>query len=61
MADTLIQRDSLNTILLAGSDLTLTFDESDISFPHLDCARVHLDAILRWMLSSEPQTGIATH
>jgi aspartate racemase len=51
MADTLIQRDSLDAIILAGTDLALIFDESNITFPHLDCARVHLDAILRRMLS----------
>jgi aspartate racemase len=49
MADTLIQRDSLDAIILAGTDLALIFDESNITFPHVDCARVHLDAILRWM------------
>jgi aspartate racemase len=49
MADTLIQRDSVDSIILAGTDLALIFDESNITFPHLDCARVHLDAILRWM------------
>jgi aspartate racemase len=49
MAATLIQRDSLDAIILAGTDLALIFDESNITFPHVDCARVHLDAILRWM------------
>lgn len=49
LADTLIRRDSLDAILLAGTDLALIFDESNTPFPHLDCARVHLDAILRVM------------
>jgi aspartate racemase len=49
MARTLIQRDSLDAIILAGTDLALIFDESNTPFPHVDCARVHLDAILRWM------------
>jgi aspartate racemase len=51
MADTLVQRDSVDAIILAGTDLTLIFDESNITFPHVDCARVHLDAILSWMQS----------
>jgi aspartate racemase len=51
MADALIQRESLDAIILAGTDLALIFDESNITFPHVDCARVHLDAILRSMQS----------
>jgi aspartate racemase len=49
MARTLIQRDSLDAIILAGTDLALIFDESNTPFPHVDCAHAHLDAILRWM------------
>lgn len=51
MAETLIQRESLDAIILAGTDLALIFDESNIAFPHVDCARVHLDAILRRMVA----------
>ncbi len=51
MADTLIQRESLDAIILAGTDLTLIFDESNTAFPHVDCARLHLAAILRRMRS----------
>ena len=50
LAETLIQRDSVDAIILAGTDLALIFDESNITFPHIDCARVHLAAILRGML-----------
>jgi aspartate racemase len=50
LAETLIRRDGLDAIILAGTDLALIFDESNISFPHVDCARVHLDEILRLML-----------
>ena len=48
--ETLIQRDSVDAIILAGTDLVLIFDESNITFPHVDCARVHLAEILRRML-----------
>jgi aspartate racemase len=50
LAETLMRRDGVEAILLAGTDLALIFDESNTSFPHVDCARVHLDAILRVML-----------
>ena len=50
LAETLIQRDSVDGIILAGTDLALIFDESNITFPHVDCARVHLAEILRRML-----------
>jgi aspartate racemase len=49
LAETLIRRERLDAIILAGTDLALIFDESNISFPHLDCARVHVDEILRAM------------
>jgi aspartate racemase len=47
LAETLMRRDGVEAIILAGTDLALIFDESNISFPHVDCARVHLDEILR--------------
>jgi len=34
-------------ILLAGTDLTLLFDETNTPFPHLDCAHAHIQAIMR--------------
>jgi len=50
LAETLIRRDAVDAIILAGTDLALIFDESNISFPHVDCARVHLDRVLDKML-----------
>jgi aspartate racemase len=50
LAETLIQRDSVDAIILAGTDLALIFDESNITFPHVDCARVHIAEILRGMV-----------
>jgi aspartate racemase len=47
LADTLQRRDGVEAILLAGTDFALMFDASNTPFPHLDCARVHIDAILR--------------
>ena len=43
----LIERERLDGIILAGTDLSLVFNESNTDFPHVDGARVHLDAIMR--------------
>jgi len=56
LARTLIRRDGVDAIVLAGTDLALIFDESNISFPHVDCARVHLDRVLSRMLASGKNT-----
>ena len=53
LAETIIQRDHVDAIILAGTDLALIFDESNITFPHVDCARVHIAEILRRMLKSD--------
>lgn len=47
IAAELCRRESLDAILLAGTDLSLVFNESNTDFPHLDCAQVHLAAIER--------------
>lgn len=47
LADTLRARDGVEAIVLAGTDLALLFDEHSTPFPHLDCARAHIQAIMR--------------
>ncbi len=47
LAHTLIARDGVESIILAGTDLALLFDESNTDFPHIDAARLHLNAIVR--------------
>jgi aspartate racemase len=37
----------VDAIVLAGTDLSLIFDETNTDFPHIDCAGVHIQAILR--------------
>jgi aspartate racemase len=37
----------VDAVILAGTDLALIFNESNTDFPHLDGARVHIDAIVR--------------
>jgi len=46
IADTLCQRDSVEAIILAGTDLNLIFDESRAGFPAVDCAAAHIEAIV---------------
>lgn len=44
MADSLLARGA-EAIVFAGTDLSLVFHEGNTDFPHVDCARVHIDAI----------------
>jgi aspartate racemase len=54
LAHTLRKRDAVDIILIAGTDLSLLFNESNTAFPHIDCAAVHLDAILKVLLADSP-------
>src|SRR5437762_8658753 len=46
IASDLQRRDGVETILIAGTDLTALFDETTAGFPCLDVARPHIDAIV---------------
>jgi aspartate racemase len=37
----------VDAVVLAGTDLSLIFDETNTDFPHVDCAKLHIQAILR--------------
>jgi aspartate racemase len=50
LAETFIKRDGAQAVLLAGTDLPTIINESDAGFPAIDCARVHIDAIVRRLL-----------
>jgi aspartate racemase len=52
LAKILIARDSLDAVALAGTDLSVVFNETNTDFPAIDCARIHVDAIVRAL---EPQ------
>jgi len=54
LAHTLIERDHLDAILLAGTDLALLFNAANADFPHVDCAALHLDAIVNELLADPP-------
>lgn len=47
MAHRLIDRDGAKTVIFAGTDLSLLFDNTNTTFPAIDCARLHIEAILR--------------
>jgi aspartate racemase len=47
LAHTLIQRERLDGIILAGTDLAFVFNPENADFPYLDGARVHVEAIMR--------------
>lgn len=51
IAASLQRRDGVETILLAGTDLTVMFDEASAGFPCLDVARLHIDAIVEKLAS----------
>lgn len=50
LARTFMTRDGAQSVLLAGTDLSPVLTESNADFPLIDCARVHIDAIVRRML-----------
>ncbi len=59
LAHTLRERDGVEAIVLAGTELSLLFNEANTDFPYVDCARVHMDAIMR-RLFDEPTSGGTT-
>ncbi len=52
LAHRLIERERLDGIVLAGTDLAFVFNPSNTDFPHVDGARVHIEAIMREICSS---------
>jgi aspartate racemase len=53
IAADLQRRDGVEAILLAGTDLAVIFDETTAGFPCIDCARVHIDAIVERLAPGE--------
>jgi aspartate racemase len=50
LAHALIERDRTDAIILAGTDLALLFNDANTDFPAVDCAAVHIRAIIAEML-----------
>ena len=51
LANTLLRRDAVEAIVFAGTDLSLLFTDANTKFPYLDCAALHLQAILKLLLN----------
>ena len=51
LANTLLRRDAVEAIVFAGTDLSLLFTGANTEFPYLDCAALHLQAILKLLLN----------
>ena len=43
----LLSENGAEAIMLGGTDLALVFSEQDTPFPLVDCAAIHVDAIVR--------------
>lgn len=56
IAHSLLERERLDAIILAGTDLALVFNPTNTDFPHLDGARVHLQAIMRAIAPSPEES-----
>lgn len=54
LAQRLVRDQGVDVVILAGTELSLAFDEATSGFPALDCAGVHLDAIVARALSPTP-------
>jgi len=50
IAHTLQERDNVDAVVFAGTDLSLLFNEGNTDFPAIDCAALHLAAILSGLL-----------
>jgi aspartate racemase len=50
IARTLIRRDGAESVLLAGTDLSMVLNEDNAGFPTIDCAGVHIAAITKRLL-----------
>jgi aspartate racemase len=53
VAQTLIERENVEAIILAGTELSLIFNEGNLDFPHIDGSRLHLDAIMRQLTTPD--------
>lgn len=46
IANELCEREQLDAVILAGTDLSALFESHEPEFPYLDASRVHIDAIM---------------
>ncbi len=53
IAQRLVEREKLDAIILAGTDLSLLFGEENTNFPYVDCGELHIKAILGELFGDE--------
>ena len=58
LAHTLIKRERLDGIILAGTDLAFVFNPANADFPHVDGARVHIESIMREIAAPASGVGV---
>lgn len=51
LAHTLLEREGVDTIVFAGTDLVLVFNDTNTSFSFVDCAALHIAAITNGLVS----------
>jgi aspartate racemase len=51
LAQAFVARDGAQAVLIAGTDLSTVFTESNAGFPVIDCASVHIEAIVTRLLA----------
>jgi aspartate racemase len=51
LAHTICERDRADAIILAGTDLSLLFNDANTDFPHIDCSRLHIRSIMRVLVA----------
>lgn len=60
IARVLCERDRAEAIVLAGTELSLLFNESNTDFPNVDCSRIHINAIMRCLVENAADIALET-
>jgi aspartate racemase len=55
LAHTIVDRERVEAVILAGTELSLVFNQANTDFPHIDGARLHLNAIMEQLLGNASQ------
>jgi len=57
LAQTLCTRENVQSIILAGTDWSLLFNDANAPFLHIDCASLHLREIMSQSLGPISETS----
>ncbi len=50
IANTILKREGVDAIVLAGTELSLVFNKDNANFPFVDCTRLHIESIMARMV-----------